>query len=137
MQKERLATATAKLADLAVGGGDSSEVAAAATAMWQSIHADLSKIIGPKGMCALYQRSLYLEHANFPWLDALQDTALHPGQFDGLREALSQQPVAVGVAANRALLETFCGLLSHLIGESLAARLLGAVWTNTASGPAV
>jgi len=137
MHRERLAVATATLANLAARGGNPNEVAAAATAIWRSIHAELSRIIGSRGMRALYERSLHSALASFPWLGAVHGTALHPGEFDGLREALSRQSATVGAAATSLMLETFCDQLSNLIGESLTERLLVAVWDHTSSGPAV
>jgi len=137
MYRERLAIATATLAHLAERGADPSEIAAAATAIWRAIYAELSRIIGSRGMYALYERSLHSARTSFPWLGVVHDTGRHSGEFDGLREALSLQSATVGAAANTLLLEIFCDQLSNLVGESLTERLLAAVWDNTSSGPAV
>ncbi len=113
------------------------QVGAEAVATWRSIYAALEPIIGHRGMCALYQRSLRLACPEFPWLGAVHATALDSGDFDALRIALLQQPGAIGIAANGLLLDTFCTLLSGLIGDSLTARLLINVATINLSGPAV
>jgi hypothetical protein len=86
-------------------------------------------------MYALYQRSLHLTCATFPWLGTVRDAAAHAGDFDTLREALSQHSSTTALAANSALLENFRHLLSNLIGGSLTERLLSAVLENPSGGP--
>lgn len=138
MQRERLTTGmAAALADLAARGASPGEVAAAAADMWRSIYADLSKVIGSRGMYALYQRSLHLTCVPFPWLCTVRDADAHAGEFDPLREALSQHSSTTALAANSTLLDNFRNLLSNLIGGSLTERLLSAVLENTSSGPDV
>ena len=116
----------AALTDLAARGASPGEVAAAVADMWQSIYTDLSKVIGSRGMYALYQRSLHLTCVPFPWLATVRDAPAHAGEFDALRDALSQHSNTTALAANSSLLENFRNLLSNLIGGSLTERLLSA-----------
>ena len=137
MQRERQIVSIAAIAHLAARGADSDQIATLSVAIWRTIHADLAPIVGTRGVGALYQRSLQMTAVDFPWLGAVHATALDFGEFDALREALSHQLPTVGVAANDALFTSFFELLSNLIGESLAGRLLAAVRDNTSGGPAV
>ena len=103
------------------------------------MHAALSPVIGQAGVAALYRRALHLSSADYPWLAAAYEGATTPGDFTAFREALAGQTSAVAGAAHDAMLQTLQRLLANLIGPSLTARLLEAVWpvpTNTA-GPAV
>jgi hypothetical protein len=117
----------ATTADAAAVAADVARVAEVAGSTWREIHALLSPVVGPGGVAALYRRSLYITRAAYPDLAAVQEDALHPGEFAGLQLALSHQSAAYVVAANGALLQTFCGLLASLIGTSLTERLLRSV----------
>jgi type II secretory pathway component PulK len=105
--------------------------------MWRDIEAALSPVIGPRGIAALYQRSLHLAGADHPWLSAAYEGALQPGDFSALRATLSRQSVADAAAAHAAMLQIFRDLLDNLIGRSLTQRLLQAVWDQPSSGHAV
>ena len=137
MHRERLTASMAALADLAAQGADSQQIATAAVTMWHDIHAALSPIIGPRGVCALYQRSLHVARGDFPWLGPVHATALDSGAFGALRIALSHQPSTVAADAHNTVLAAFYGLLVNLIGESLTERLLSVVWDRTSGGSAV
>lgn len=137
IDSNRSGTPVANLANLDDPDAAPHQIGAQAVATWRSVYAALEPIIGHRGMCALYQRSLHLACPEFPWLGAVHATALDSGDFDALRIALLQQPGAVGIAAHRRLLDTFCTLLSGLIGDSLTARLLIDVATLNLGGPAV
>lgn len=116
---------------------DTARIADTAISTWRDIDAALSPIIGQRGVAALYKRSLDLTRADYPWLAAVHDAALQPGEFAALRTALLQRTSTDAAAANGALLRTFGNLLSNLIGGSLTERLLGFVWDNPSSGHAV
>ena len=141
MQRERQVVSIAAIANLAARGADPVQIALLSVAIWRAIHADLAPIVGQRGVSALYERSLHTTAVNFPWLnaarDATRDTTPGFGEFEALREALSHQPGTVSAAANDALFTSFFELLSSLIGESLAGRLLSAVRDNTSGGPAL
>jgi len=97
----------------------------------------LSHIIGKRGVVALYERSLHIHRVQFPWLNSSQIGAVDSDPFDNLREALSTQSGSICIAAHSAVLESFCDLLSNLIGTSLTERLLDAVWDRNKYGTAV
>jgi len=117
----------ATIADLAAITPDVGRIADVAASTWREINAVLSPLIGPGGAAALYQRSLYMTRSAYPCLAAVREDALHPVEFVALQMVLSQQTSAYGVAANGALLQTFCDLLANLIGASLTERLLRSV----------
>jgi hypothetical protein len=117
----------ATIADLAAISADSERIAEVAASIWREIYAVLSPVIGPGGVAALYQRALYVTRADYPCLAAVQEDALHPGEFAALQLVLSQQSSAHIAATNGALLQAFCDLLGNLIGVSLTERLLRSV----------
>ena len=117
-------------------GADASaaQIAAAAVATWQEIDAALAPIVGPRGVAALYQRSLHLTSAAHPWL-AGTSAGLHASlDLAALESVLAQQGSASATAGGDALFQTFHQLLATLVGASLTERLLRSVWANTSSG---
>jgi hypothetical protein len=122
------------IADAAAVDADAARVAEVAGSTWREINAVLSPVIGPGGVAALYRRSLYNTRAAYPELAAVREDALLPGEFAGLQLVLSQQSSAYVVAANGALLQTFCDLLASLIGTSLTERLLRSVRNLPSAG---
>jgi hypothetical protein len=135
MQSEALRI-QATIADLAAITDDAGHIAEVAAATWREILAVLAKVIGPGGVTALYQRSLYLTRVAYPCLAAVREDSLRPGEFAALQMVLSQQTSAQVVAANGALLQTFCDLLANLLGVSLTERLLQSVRSLPPSNPA-
>lgn len=125
----------ATIADVAAIAEDAAHVADVAGSTWRELNAVLSPVIGPGGVAALYQRSLHMTRSAFPCLATVREDALRPGEFVGLQLVLSQQTSAYVVAANGALLQTFCDLLASLIGASLTERLLGSVRNLSSIGP--
>jgi hypothetical protein len=107
---------------------DAEKFADAAVATWHDACAALSPIIGLGGVAALYQRSLSLSVAAYPWLANVSDYPAQPGDFAALHRELSQRTKAEAVAANDALLHSLSQLLTNLIGASLTGRLLQSVW---------
>jgi hypothetical protein len=126
----------ATIADLAAINADAQRIADAAASTWREIYAVLSPVIGPGGVTALYQRSLYMTRAAYPYLAAARDDGLRPGEFAALQQVFSQQTSAHVAAANGALLQTFCDLLGNLISVSLTERLLRSVRNLPLGGPA-
>jgi hypothetical protein len=124
----------ASLVRLAADGAHPARIADAAVAAWRDIEGALSPIIGPRGVAALYERSLYLTRADYPWLAAVYDDALKPDGFAALHKALLQQTSLDAAAANDVLLRNFCSILTNLIGASLTERLLGSAAANLTSG---
>lgn len=126
----------------AEGGADAAQIADLSVSTWREVDAALSPIIGQRGVAALYKRSLYLTRAEHPCLSAVYEGELGPGEFAGLRTALSGQSSAGATAANGALLRAFHDLLANLIGASLTGQLLRSVlphsiFDNPSDGHAV
>ncbi|MEO7762537.1 MAG: hypothetical protein ABIS68_11580 [Casimicrobiaceae bacterium] len=122
---------------MAAKGADSARIADLAVSTWRDVDKVLSPIIGHRGVVALYRRSLFLTCTAHPCLGVVDDFALQPGDFSGLRVALAQQtPVSAGAAA-AALTQTFDGLIANLIGTWLTERLLSPVWDTLTIGDAV
>jgi hypothetical protein len=110
--------------------------AEAAVTIWRDVWMALSPIIGAAGAAALYERSLFLTIAEYPWLKSVSDS-LESGDFNALRRELARQTRVDATAANAALLNSLAQVLGKLIGASLAARLLKPVWEkhgNTTEG---
>ena len=125
------------LTQLSTDGVDAARVALGAIATLQAIDAALAPIISQRGVAALYQRSLFLIRPGFPWLVAVYEGALVPGDFSSLQTALAEQSVEDAMLGTTTLLNTFHDLLSSLIGESLTDRLLGSICNTPSSGDAV
>jgi hypothetical protein len=104
------------------------QVADAMIATLQAVDAALAPIIGPRGVAALYQRSVFLASGANAWLAALQDGVDGRIDLEALKTHFAQQPGADARAGGNALLQTFHDLLASLIGASLTARLLQPVW---------
>ena len=106
---------------------DAANFAASAAATWQSVDTALSPIIGPRGVAALYKRSLFLTRTAHPCLAAVYDGEPTPGRYAGLEAVLAvldPQTTEVATAAQGALLKTFQDLLVNLVGPALTDQLL-------------
>jgi hypothetical protein len=102
---------------------DVEQSAEAAVTLWRDVWMELSPIIGAAGAAALYERSLFLTIAEYPWLKSVSES-LESGEFSALRRELARQTRADATAANAALLNSLAQVLGRLIGAALAARLL-------------
>ena len=113
-----------------------SQIAAAVFAIWEEVDDTLTPIIGPRGVAALYYRSLHLTGATHPWLGGKHDIVKPAVNPKALESILAQQESAAAAAAGTAFFQNFHDLLASLIGPSLTERLLRAVWANSSSGTA-
>ena len=120
----------APLADRVADGADAEQVADAIVAVWQEIDQALHPIIGHRGVAALYNRSLNVTAATYPWLAIDQPAVSAAVDPSGLRAALVQQAAAEAAAGGSALLHRFHELFASLVGPSLTQRLLRSVWTH-------
>ncbi len=87
--------------------------------------------MGETGSRAIFNRSLLLTRARFPWIASVVGTAgLSPTEspWTPFRVAMELQDPETAVAAFADFLETFVGLLGRLIGDLFASRLLQEVW---------
>ena len=117
-------------------GNNAEKLADAAVSFWNAVENTLAPVIGGRAVAALFQRSLHLVRRRHPSLEAL---CLDLGSLHGmeaLREILVRQSPAEMSLFHAELLQTFRGLLDHLIGPSLTARLLQPVWPPTAGDAA-
>lgn len=114
---------------------DIDHVADAIITMLRDTDASLVPIIGPKGVAALYRRSIQLCTSLHPTLEStylpLPDTL----DLERLKSMLIQQNQDDVVFFGEELLKALYELLSTLIGSSLSARLLLDVWDNDLSAP--
>lgn len=116
-------------------GASASQVAAAMGPIAFDLDAALTPIIGPRGVMALWQRSLHLASAAYPWLADGQPggfTALDPSLLAAAIGRRDDDDAAAGVTA---LLLAFNELLVSLIGPSLTERLLRTVWAPSLALP--
>lgn len=125
----------APLAHRVGAGADAAQLAAAVFAIWAELDDALTPILGPRGVAALYQRSLHLAAQAHPWLAAPNEDdppAVGPA---ALQSALSRQSSGAAAAGGSAFLQTFHELLASLVGHSLTVRLLRSVWAAPSSSP--
>lgn len=104
--------------------------------IWRDIEGRLTPIIGPRGIAALYGRSLYLTSRQFPWIGRPADGISETLELDALRRALAAQSRMNAADAGTALLDTFHTLLVSMVGSPLTERLLHDVLLPSASGDA-
>lgn len=123
------------LACRAGDGADSALIAAALSATLQDLDTVLSPVIGSKGVAALLRRSLQLTGAPLPDPDGLAECALEPLDHTCLLTFLGQRPPQEVLGLGEQLLQTLYRLLGTLIGPSLTARLLDAVFAAPLSAP--
>ena len=115
-------------------GADGARIAAVAVATWRAMAQALTPIIGPLGFSALYGRALKLACDEHAWLAGIEGLATDSPTFPALHAALAQRPVVDAAAAHAGLLQSFCSVLSSLVGASLTERLLSTVWDPPSSG---
>lgn len=96
--------------------------------MFRGVEAALTPVIGPRGVAALYRRSLHVTARSHPWLAAASDGYDTGIDVARLQALLEQQTGAQAAAVGGELLNTFHELLASLIGASLTERMLRAVW---------
>ncbi|QIB66906.1 hypothetical protein [Kineobactrum salinum] len=111
-------------------------IADAAISHWEKLAGEIVSVVGEAGFASLYDRSLYLSQATFPWLaaDAPPQQSAPPGdRFVELRTCLASQAAADACAAHSQLLNTFTDILASLIGEQLTSNILRAAWNDMAT----
>ncbi len=96
--------------------------------LWERLATELIMIVGDGGFQSLYSRSLHLTGAAFPWMATAHPQQAADARFAGLRSSLEGQDAKKAGEASIALLATFIGILSALIGELLTTSILRAAW---------
>jgi len=104
--------------------------------MWRDVERQLAPIIGPRGLAALYGRSLYLTSRDFSWIGRPSDGVPATLDLNALHGALASQSRVLGAQGGTALLQTFHMLLVSMVGGALTERLLHDVLNPSASGDA-
>ena len=122
----------APLGDRVADDASAEQIAAAIVVLWQEIDQSLHPIIGHRGVAALYNRSLHLTAADYPWLAVGHQGTSAAVDPSALKAALEQQAAAEAAAGGLALFQSFHGLLASLVGASLTDRLLRSVWARSA-----
>jgi hypothetical protein len=120
---------------LASQGDHEGQVAEAALALWCRVEAELSSVIGAKGVAALYRRSLHRARAQHPALAEVHEAATQVEGFEPLRRALASLSHADAASASRALVQAFYQQLVGLIGAALTERLLKPAARAPSNGP--
>lgn len=108
--------------DRQAAGAPSAEDASAATCL--AISETLTRVLGPRGVAALWRRSFELTSEAHPWLASLIDGDEDRVESDVLHGVFGRQGNPVDALASQAAIQTFRHLLGDLIGSSLADRLL-------------
>jgi hypothetical protein len=105
------------------------QLAKLARQWWAAIAAELIPLVGRDGFKVLYERSVYLTQARFPWL-APQQADL---SFISLNASLAARGSDDAFRASVELLVVFADLLTGLIGEKLTSSIISAAWGDDAS----
>ena len=110
-------------------------IAGALARVVQDIAAVLTPILGPRGVAALYQRTLHVTRARHAWLAEPLEVAQPSIDLVALQAAFVRRDRVEAAAAATALLQTFHDLLASLIGLPLCERLLEPVWAHSLHRP--
>ena len=109
--------------------GTVESVVSSIIATCQDVDAALTPIIGPRGVAALFNRSIQLASLTQPLLAGTQSATPTTMDLALLKAQLAGRDPAEAAAAGAALLHTFQELLGTLIGVSLTEQLLHRVWS--------
>ena len=120
----------ASLAERAGAKATAVQIADTAALAWQAIDAALTPIIGPRGVAALYKRSLHLNRHRHAGLGDVAQAVQTSIDTAPLKSALALQNPGEAAAIGAALFQTFYELLTTLVGPSLTERLLRSVWVH-------
>jgi hypothetical protein len=107
---------------------DATAIAEAALGTWRLVAIRLAPVIGTLGVDVLFNRSLHLTSAAFPWLSIAWDHEDNATVLASLKARLEGSEKDAAAEASYTLLVTFIELLMSMIGESLTERLLSRVW---------
>jgi hypothetical protein len=112
---------------------DADATAEATAATWRLVAAQLTPVIGARGLDVLFGRALHQTSIELPWLASAVDRGGSASPLPSLMACLAGQPASSAADASYALLLSFTELLAALIGESLTTRLLAPVWAAPSS----
>jgi hypothetical protein len=101
----------------------------------EDIGVALTPIVGPRGVAALYKRSLFLTSHQHPALSGLHEGIQSTMDLSRLTATLISLSEAEAEKVGAALLQSFYELLGSLMGLSLTERLLSSLWDHPLSDP--
>jgi hypothetical protein len=107
---------------------DADATAEATAVTWRLVAAQLTPVIGARGLDVLFSRALHQSSVEFPWLASAVDRGGSASPLPSLMVCLAGQLASSAADASYTLLLSFTELLTALIGESLTTRLLAPVW---------
>ena len=111
-------------------GADAKAIADDCVRAWERVASQFAPLIGEGGVGALYARSLHLTRSKFPWLAVPEEPRRTDGPYTDLKVSLERREASEAREAISALMITFAELLTALIGETLATRILQSGWTH-------
>ncbi len=135
MESQTSSRILATLAARTRNGTGEGGTAPCVVALCAEIGAALTPIIGPRGVAALYKRSLFLAGRTHPALLGLQENVQAAMDLSSLEAALTPLSDAEAAHVGGALLIAFYELISSLVGPSLTERLLRSLWDRPLSDP--
>lgn len=112
------------------GLATTAEVADAVAGAWARVDHDLSSIIGPARVAALYARSLHVCSGRHEALAPARAPVQRTLDTGPLHAVLLTQSAAGAAMLGADVLQTFHDLLSRMVGQSLTERLLRPVWDD-------
>ena len=118
------------LGQLAAQGADVSRLSSAIVSTWLEIESALAPVIGRRGLAALYESSLHMARAGYPWLAPAHEGVETEIDLAALKTALMGQDSASAAAGGGAHLQALYEVLGSLISPSLTQRLLGPIWEH-------
>ncbi len=113
---------------------NSKQIAEAIAQIWSDAESALIPIIGREGVAALLRRSLFLSASVHPWFLDLSKNDKKPLDFNALKLLIADRTADEAFAGGTTLFSQFYGLLTNLIGPSLAERILESAWVDSSSG---
>jgi len=103
---------------------EGSDPVAATEEMFRRLAGELSRWFGPFGFHALFSRALAEARSHHPALDGVRIHSATEPSLDGLAESVERYGTDTVTEGIIAMLIAFIDLLSRLIGEDMALKLL-------------
>jgi len=113
---------------------NSTQIADAVGQIWSEAAFALTPILGQEGVAALLKRSLFLSASTYAWLTITPTDDKKSIDLDALKALIANRTAEEATAGSSALFLQFYGLLTNLIGPSLADRILESAWVDPTSG---
>ncbi len=110
-------------------------VSTCVVSLCEEIGVALTPIVGPRGVAALYKRSLFLTSREHPVLSGLHENIQSTMELSRLAATLTALSEIEANNVGAALLQSFYELLDSLVGLSLTERLLSSLWDRPLSDP--